>query len=138
MNNSINRDFEKSCGCIVIDDEKVLLVKQNKGHWSFPKGHMEANETEIETAIREVKEETNIDVYPYSEKRYVVEYVMENGVKKQVVYFLAKKISGDIMAQESEISDIKWFSFKDTYKVISFENMKSLLLKVLKENGYLI
>lgn len=137
--NSLNKqNFEKSCGCIVIDNEKILLVKQNKGYWSFPKGHMECNESELETAIREVKEETNIDVCPYPEKRYVEEYIMENGVKKQVVYFLAKKLSGDIRAQESEIADIGWLSFKDAYNVISFDNMKHLLLKVLNENGYIL
>lgn len=32
---------EKSCGCIVIDKDKVLLVKQNDGHTAFPKGHVE-------------------------------------------------------------------------------------------------
>ena len=53
---------EKSCGCIIIDKDRVLLVKHNAGHWDFPKGHMEDGETEIETAIREVKEETNLDV----------------------------------------------------------------------------
>ena len=52
--------LEKSCGSIVIDNDKVLLVKHNAGHWDFPKGHVEANETEVDTAIREVKEETNI------------------------------------------------------------------------------
>ena len=54
--------YEKSCGCIIIDNRKVLLVKQTSGDWGFPKGHVENNETEIETAIRETKEETNIDV----------------------------------------------------------------------------
>lgn len=54
--------YEKSCGAIVIEDGKVLLVKHNAGHWDFPKGHVEEGETEFETAIREVKEETNIDI----------------------------------------------------------------------------
>ena len=50
---------EKSCGCIIIENKKVLLVQQKKGRWGFPKGHVENNETEKETALREVKEETN-------------------------------------------------------------------------------
>ena len=53
---------EKSCGAIVYNNEgKVLIVQHNAGHWDFPKGHVENNETEVETAVREVKEETNID-----------------------------------------------------------------------------
>ena len=78
-----NKEREKSCGCIIINKNKVLLIKQTKGHWGFPKGHVEKDETEIETAIREVKEETGLDVkYPKicgikwwevsKNKRYVV------------------------------------------------------------------
>ena len=52
---------EKSCGIIVFDNDKVLVVKHLDGHYGFPKGHVENNETEEETAIREVKEETNCD-----------------------------------------------------------------------------
>ena len=36
---------EKSCGCIVMHKDKVLLVKHNKGHWDFPKVHVEEGET---------------------------------------------------------------------------------------------
>ena len=49
-----------------------LLVYQSNGHYSFPKGHMEEGETEIETALREVKEEG-----------YLVEY-MDKAVKRSV------------------------------------------------------
>ena len=44
-----NKEREKSCGCIIINKNKVLLIKQTKGHWGFPKGHIEKDETEIET-----------------------------------------------------------------------------------------
>ena len=97
---------------------------------------MESGETEVQTAIREVKEETNIDVIPDENKRYVEEYMMENGNKKQVVYFVAKKTSDNVKAQESEIADIKWLNFKDAYETISYDNMKELILKVLSDNGY--
>ena len=58
---------EKSCGAIVYrkshGNTEILLIKHvNSGHWSFPKGHVEGNETELETAQREIKEETGIDV----------------------------------------------------------------------------
>ena len=54
---------EKSCGAIVELNGKILLIKQQKsGNYGFPKGHVLPNESEIETAIREVKEETNVDI----------------------------------------------------------------------------
>ena len=57
---------EKSCGAIVYrryhGNIEILLIKHiNSGHWSFPKGHVEEGETEVETAQREIKEETNLD-----------------------------------------------------------------------------
>lgn len=127
---------EKACGCIVIDNDKVLLVQQNQGHWGFPKGHVEGNESEIETAIREVKEETNIDVIPNESKRYTEEYVIGLDILKQVVFFLAKKVSSNIVAQECEIKNVKWFTFEEAFSIITYENTKKLLKQVLKENGY--
>ena len=48
---------EKSCGCVIIENNKVLLIlQQNDAYWGFPKGHVENGETEIQTAKREVKE----------------------------------------------------------------------------------
>ncbi len=67
---------EKSCGVAIFKDDKILLVQQNEGNWSLPKGHVEENETEMETAIREVKEETNIDVEIISDYRRVITYIV--------------------------------------------------------------
>lgn len=105
--------YEKACGCIIIENDKVLLVQQTNGDWGFPKGHVEGNETEVETAIREVKEETNIDVKVEEDKRYSTEYDIEEGeIHKQAVYFVASKIGGDIAKQESEINIVQWLSLK--------------------------
>ena len=58
--------YEKSCGAVVYcqeeNDIKYLLVCERSGFWVFPKGHMEEGESEHETALREVKEETGLDV----------------------------------------------------------------------------
>lgn len=131
-----NNKKEKSCGCVIIDDGKVLLIQQNDGSWGFPKGHMENGETEVETAIREVKEETNIDVIPDGNKRYVIEYPICNDIMKQVVLFVAKRVSNDIKAQESEINEIKWASFSEAFSTITYDNTRELLREILKDRGY--
>lgn len=128
--------YEKSCGCIVIDNEKVLLVKHNAGHWDFPKGHVEENETEMETAIREVKEETNVDVEIQEKNRYVIEYSHKEDTTKQVVFFIAKKINGNIKAQESEISIVKWMSFEEALNTITYDNTRKLFEDILKNKIY--
>lgn len=130
-----NIELEKACGCIIIEDDKVLLVKQTQGHWGFPKGHIEENETEIETAIREVKEETNMDVEIIDSNRYTMQYTTDKDNLKEVVLYIARNIGGKIKAQECEINEIKWLGFKEALEVISYENTKDLFKKVIKERN---
>ena len=125
---------EKSCGCIIIEDNRVLLVKHQKGHWGFPKGHVEKNETEMETAIREVKEETNLDVKIVDNTRFVEEYITDKGNEKEVVYFYAKKVGGEIKSQEEEVSETKWFSFEEARQVITYKESKETFRKFLEVN----
>ena len=58
--------YEKSCGAVVYavagGEIKYLLVANMDGNWGFPKGHMEGTETETETALREVCEETHLRI----------------------------------------------------------------------------
>ena len=125
---------EKSCGCIIINDEnKILLIHHNVGHWDFPKGHVEDGETEVQTAIREVKEETNIDVEVNEEYRYVTKYSPKEDVMKQVVYFLAKNINDNKQAQLEEVSEVKWFTYEDAINIITYETSKEILTKLKKD-----
>lgn len=124
---------EKSCGCIIIENNEVLLLQQTEGHWGFPKGHVEKEETEIQTAIREVKEETNLDVEIDKNKRYTECYITKRNTQKEVVLFLARKIGGEIKMQESEIKNIRWLPFKQAIETITYESTKELFGKVLKD-----
>ena len=125
--------YEKSCGCIIIKEDKVLLVQHNAGHWDFPKGHMEENETEIQTAIREVKEETNLDVLLQENKRYVSKYYPKEDIYKQVVFFLATCKTEGLKRQEAEIQNIEWLSFEDALNRITHENSRKILKQVINE-----
>lgn len=119
---------EKSCGAIVYNqNNEVLVVKHNAGHWDFPKGHMEKDETEQQTAIREVKEETNIDVELYDSYRYEIHYSPKENVEKTVVFFLAKNLSSDTHKQDAEIANIGWFKYEEAMDMLTFEDAKKLL-----------
>ena len=128
---------EKSCGCIIIKNRKVLLVQEAKGHWGLPKGHIEGNETEEEAAIREVKEETNLDVEIDTSIRYELNYIVEPDIEKTVCFFPAKNVSGKIKRQESEINEIKWIPVEEAVTVITYDNAKEMLSRALKELGYI-
>lgn len=124
---------EKACGTIIIDDDKVLIIKQKQGFYGFPKGHLEKNETEIETAIRETKEETNLDVLIDESKRYSLNYVIDNNIDKEVVYYLAKPITKNVKKQDSEISKILWVDIDKVINILTYDNMKDMYKKVLKD-----
>ena len=118
---------EKSCGAVVINDKKeILLVRSIKGYYGFPKGHVEKNETEIETAQREVKEETNIDIEIISSKKFILTYKMDNNIEKDVILFLAKPINYNLKPQDGEISDVRWVAIDKVDSYFEFDNIKNL------------
>ena len=124
---------EKSCGSLVFRDDKILIVKHNLGHWDFPKGHVENNETEEETAIREVKEETNIDIEVDSRYRYVITYSPKKGVIKDVVYFLGKATSFNCKNQEEEIELVEFVPISEALEKLTYDNAREVLQKLLND-----
>ncbi len=125
---------EKSCGAIVYrkfhGNTEILLIKHiNSGHWSFPKGHVEEGESEVETAKREIMEETSIDVIIDPTFRETVTYSPKKDTSKVVVYFLAKAKNVDFVPQEGEISEIKWVDISHASHVLSYENDRTIVTK---------
>ena len=132
--------YEKSCGSLVyrIENEEIYLLlirHKSGGHWSFPKGHVEKGETEIETALREVKEETNVSVRLKDGFREVVHYYPKPNIKKQVVYFIGDTDSDKVKRQEEEISEITWAPLGEAFNMVSFKNDKNLISKA---NAFLL
>ncbi len=125
--------YEKACGAVVFDGDNVLVIQQVAGHWGFPKGHVEGEETEVETAIREIKEETNLDVDINQKYRYVERYSPKEGIEKDVVYFVAKKIDGDVKVQEEEVQKAEWMLPKRAMEVLTYESAKRVLKKVMED-----
>lgn len=126
--------LEKSCGAIVYrrhhGNLEILLIKHvNSGHWSFPKGHVEEGETEVETALREVKEETGIDIIIDPTFRETVTYFPRKDTQKIVVYFIAKAKNFEYVPQEEEIAQIKWVDICHATSVLTYENDKTIVNK---------
>lgn len=120
---------EKSCGIIVFDDDKVLIVKSTNGHFGFPKGHVEENETEYETAIREVKEETNCDAKIIEGFRGIITYSPKEGVMKDVVFFIGNPITKNLNPQESEVSETLFVPINEVLNYITYDDERSVFIK---------
>lgn len=126
--------MEKSCGALVFrrfhGNTELLLIKHaNGGHWSFPKGHVEPGETEEETALREIKEETGIDVIIDPIFREVISYSPKKDTQKDVIYFIARAQNYDYTPQEEEISQIKWVEINRAHTILTYDNDKQLVNK---------
>jgi 8-oxo-dGTP pyrophosphatase MutT (NUDIX family) len=130
---------EKSCGAVVYkkEEEKIyfLIEEMKAGHYSIPKGHVENNETEIETALREIKEETNLEVNLDSNFREVVSYSPYEGCIKDVVFFVAEAKSFDMKEQLIEVTSLKWLEPVDAIDILTFDSDKEVLRKALKYLG---
>jgi len=105
-----------------------------KGHWSFPKGHKESGETDIETAVRELKEETGI-----VDMRLRDEYVFEEhysfcvdgiDVYKTVVYFLCVVKNRKVAIQIDEVADYQWVAYEDALQKASYDNTRNIITQV--------
>ncbi|VEU80016.1 bis(5'-nucleosyl)-tetraphosphatase [Haploplasma axanthum] len=124
---------EYSCGAIVYNKENLFLVIKHRygGHYSFPKGHIEGLETKKETAIREVKEETNIDIKIVNDKEFVTNYKFYMGDKmidKEVTFFLAEAISTDLIKQDAEVNEVLWLNKEQVLDILTYESDKKAFL----------
>jgi 8-oxo-dGTP diphosphatase len=111
---------------IEFSQNKILLIKRDtvpfKGYWALPGGRVELGENVEQTIIREVKEETGLDVEVV---RKIGEY-HEQGTQDGIEYdyypacFLVRVIGGEIRRQQSEIQDIQLFRVEDIPENLAF------------------
>ena len=138
----MNQEF--SAGGIIyrIENEQpqFLLIKNSafkdphKTYWGFPKGHLEKGESDEEAALREVKEETDVDVEVIKiidKVAYPFQHPQNGLTKKQVSDFLMRYLDGEAKAQEKELLELGWFNVDDALQILSFEQNKTLLKKAL-------
>ena len=132
---------EKSCGAIVFTQENgvrqyVIIRETYEGTCGFPKGHMEAGETERETALREVKEETGLDVVLYDDFRLTDEHsLIREGRPDDIktnVYFLAEYRDQVLRAQETEVIEVLLMDYTNAMESIQYEGSKRLLSEAEK------
>jgi tRNA nucleotidyltransferase (CCA-adding enzyme) len=107
----------KKCGIILYDSDakKYLLVHGHKSHkWGFPKGHMEKGETEEQTALRELEEETGILVHDHTLKKKIR---FRNNVYFMVTMRTQELPSEMNIQDKTEIEMAKWFTEEDMLRL---------------------
>ena len=120
--------FEKSCGVLPYrmlngQQEFLLVFETYSKCWSLPKGHIEAGETDVQTALRELYEETGLTATLDTSRCASIEYPISSFARKQVAFFLGE-VTGVPKVREGEIDKFKWvtaeelkdYLFPDTYE----------------------
>lgn len=122
---------EKSCGAVVFYDApggRLYLIEEMRGgHFAMPKGHVEAGETEAETAEREIREETGLSVSVDTGFRASNSYSPYPGCMKEVVYFTARSESVETSVQAEELRSISWLPYEEALQRLSYENDREIL-----------
>ncbi len=123
---------EYSYGAVVYKKEKgeihVLIEHMALGHTSLPKGHIEKGETPYECALREIKEETNLDVNLDTSFSYTITYSPKEDVIKDVTFYLATVKEENLIPQLSEVTSLEWMEIKKAIHAVTFQTDKDTLL----------
>ncbi len=136
---------EKSCGAVIFTHDKdgellYLIQHMSLGHTSLCKGHVEGDETEVETANREIMEETSLKVAIDTGFRHVITYSPNPGIMKDVVFFVAKS-EGPVPIQDRhdrEVASEEWLPFPKALDALTYETDKETLFLAdtyIRKNG---
>ena len=125
--------YEKTCGAVVYPRTdgvlRYVLAQSTEGFWGFPKGHVEGDETEEQTALREVYEEVRLKVDIQAGFRTTDEHALPGkpGVIKQIVYFCAAYDHQEAVPQEGELSAVALVTYEEAMALFQFESSKRIL-----------
>lgn len=128
---------EKSAGVIVYKIENnqrlYLLLLYPKGYWDFAKGHLEGSEKKLDAAIRELKEETNLEARVSDGFEYTLEYFFKDNknrtVHKYVTFFTGLALTDNVILSQEHL-DYIWLDFEQAINKLNFDNAKIVLSKV--------
>jgi bis(5'-nucleosidyl)-tetraphosphatase len=129
---------EKSCGAVVFlknSEVKYLLLHYEAGHWDFVKGNVELNESEQETVIRELREETGITDARFIEdfKEKIDYFYRRQGVTihKEVIFFLLETHTEAVTISFEHVGYI-WLNYQQAKEKLTFKNARDVLQKAHK------
>ena len=128
-----------SAGGIVVrfeGDDPYLVVGARRRErdivtWTLPKGTPNLGETREQTAVREVREETGLDVRITGPLDSIEYTFVQRGLRinKTVHYFLMEPIGGDLDRHDHEFESVRWISFAEAQHTLTFETERALVVR---------
>ena len=129
-----------AAGCVVYRyDEQgrplVLLIHDQYGRWTLPKGHLDGDETEEQAAVREVLEETGISGTlgaPIGTITYTIRK-RSGPYLKHVAFFLLHTSATAAIPQAAEgISAAEWFTTGEALRQIDYDQVRDILTRAVE------
>lgn len=130
--------YEVSSGAVVFTRKEnniyFAIVKSLEGYYGFPKGHIEGNETEEETALRQIYEEIGIRAQIITGFRTIDEHPVPNkkDVIKRIIYFVAEYDKQQLCYQEDELEGAYLMTYEEAMDAFQFESSKRILNEAKK------
>lgn len=129
----MKREF--SCGAILFTKNKegvreYVLIMEANGSYGFPKGHKKSGETDLDCALREIKEETGLVPEILPEMKRTIHYSMPNGNFKEVTYFVGKYNDQELVPEDATILAAKKFSLDAALSLIKYPQVKDILVEI--------
>ena len=109
--------------------EVVIAGRESDRTWVFPKGTPDHGETIEETALREVREETGLEVEIVAPIG-VIDYwfaVPGERVHKFVHFFLMRALGGDVSKHDHEYDHVRWVSVEEARRLLSYDSYREIL-----------
>jgi 8-oxo-dGTP pyrophosphatase MutT (NUDIX family) len=124
-------------GVVVRGDEVIVIVPARRGRHDekvlgLPKGHLDGDETPLEAALREVREETGVETDPIDELGEIrYEYERRNvTVDKRVVFYLLQYRSGELQ-HDHEIDEVRWMPLEEAVRRLTYEGERQIAASAL-------
>ena len=108
-----------SAACIRDEQGRILLLRRSDGMWSMPGGMLEPGESLEQAVVREVREETGLEVEPtaligvYSDPEYIFTYPNGHQVQPIIAFFECRVVGGTLQPDREEILEARYFGPED-------------------------
>lgn len=119
------------------DGREVLLGRRRRARdgatWSLPKGTPDGDETAEQTALREVREETGLEVRILDSVGDIHYRFVRDGrrIEKTVRYFLMEVTGGDLARHDHEFEEVRWFDLAEAEALMSFATERHIVARAL-------
>ncbi len=129
------RAQEISAGGVVVHEGKVVVIVPTRlaadgsKVLCLPKGHLDAGETALQAALREVREETGLEAELMEDLGEVRYWYRRDGraVPKSVRFFLFSYLSGDTADHDDEVEVVRWMDLGEAQKALSYEGEREMV-----------